>query len=532
MRDFEHIPVVIIGAGPAGLTAALFLARQGINVRVIERHPGTSIHPRARGLNVRTMEIYRSADLEATIEQAGKALAKSKYMLFVETLAGQEIRRVPDDDLLMTGEALAAYTPCTWVQCAQDNLEPLVLETARQAGAEIRFGLEATGLSQEQDRVLVDVHDVETGAIHTLQAQYVIVADGAGGNIHTSLRIPTAELAVQGHYVNMYFQADLSHLVQGREFALCFVETSAAPGIILAVNNTDRWLFNAEYDPETTSPQAYTHERCLEVIREAVGIPDLAVEILSVLPWDATARYAQQMHVGRVFLMGDAAHTMPPAGGFGLNTGVADAHNLAWKLGLVLQGKAAPTLLTTYEEERFPIARELVEQAARELTAERPDAPPDTGPEGFLVPVLGFSYASTAVLTEPGSTEHGLDLSGRPGTRLPHVWLERDNKRISALDLVDDHFVLLVGSEGDGWKAAVQACTEQLHIPLTLYRIGGETVHDPSGTWCEQNGVGKTGAVLVRPDGIVAWRTKQLAPNPATVLINVLTHVLGTANGR
>ena len=522
MQTIEYVPVVIIGAGPAGLTAALCLARQGIQVRVLERHPGTSLHPRARGLNVRTMEIYRNVGLESAIRQAAAALAGSKNMLFVETLAGNEIRRIPDDDLVTTGDALAAYTPCTWVQCAQDELEPLLLETARRLGADVRFGMGCVSLTQDDHHVLIECRDVTTGNVHSVQAQYLIAADGVKGESRETIGIPLIERAVQGYYVNIYFRADLRNLIQGREFALCFVETPSAPGIILAINNADRWLFNAEYDPTTTSPDTFTLDRCIEVVRAAVGIPNLSVEVLSVLPWAATARYVIRMQAGRVFLMGDSAHTMPPAGGFGLNTGVADAHNLAWKLAFVLQGQATSTLLESYDEERLPVAKQVVEHAVAELTAERPDMPAGEG----LKPVLGFSYSSTAVLSNGTPLGGRLDLTGRPGTRVPHVWLERQGERISTLDLVDTSIVLLVGPKGDAWKSVIQKVSTQFHIPIPLYQIGGEEIRDLSNTWCTANGVGQTGAMLVRPDGIVLWRIEQMPEDAPEVLTQVFTYVL------
>lgn len=330
--------------------------------------------------------------------------------------------------------------------------------------------------------------------------------------------------AVQGHYVNIYFRADLRHLVQGREFALCFVESPATPGMFLAVNNTDRWLFNAEYDPTTMTVDHFTPDRCLALVRAAVGIAALPVEILSILPWDATAQYAQRMQQGRGFLLGDAAHTMPPAGGLGLNTGVADAHNLAWKLALVLQGKAAPSLLATFEAERLPVTQQAVDHAAAELAAERPDTPPEDGLAAVLLPILGATYASTAVCADGTHQGDTLDLAGRPGTRLPHVWLERAGQQISTLDLVGDRFVLLVGPESNKWQPALQESSL-----VDSYQIGGTgEISDPDGQWCAANGLTTSGAILVRPDGIVAWRAEQEVAATPDVLAAVLDQICGS----
>ncbi len=356
-------PVLIAGGGPAGLAAALLLARHGVPPLLVERHAGTSIHPRARGLNVRTMEILRTVGLEGDVRDAGAALATSRYMLFVDTLAGEEIRRVPDADLLPVGEALARVTPCDWGRCAQDELEPVLATAARAHGADLRFGTDLVSFSQDADGVSATLADRATGAHRAVRAQYLVAADGAHSLVRESLGVPMAGLGPVsrgqlGHFVNVYFRANLSDLVRGREFILCFVERPGAESLLLAVNNADRWLFNVEYDPDRgETPDAFTPARCVALIKAAIGLPDLDVEILSVLPWEGAALIADRFQAGRAFLVGDAAHVMPPAGGFGLNTGVQDAHNLAWKLALVLKGTADPALLDTYEAERRPVAR-------------------------------------------------------------------------------------------------------------------------------------------------------------------------------
>jgi len=546
----ENVPVLIIGGGPAGLSASLFLARQGVPSLLIESHPTTSTHPRARGLNLRTMELYRVAGLEKAVKAAGAALAKSRYMLFVESLAGTEIRRVPDDDLVATPEAIARLSPSDFCQCAQDELEPLLLKATRQLGAEVRFNTKLLSFIQDAEGVTAELVEHSTGQQYRVRADYMIAADGANSLVRGQLGLGAdwdsqAQNVVPdrggplGNYINIYFRADLTELVRDRWFGICFVENPEVEGLFLAVNNSDRWLLNVAYSPaEGATPADFTPQRCLELIRAAIGLPEIEVEILSVLPWEAAARIARQMKVGRVFLAGDAAHVMPPSGGFGMNTGIQDGHNLAWKLALVIKGAADPALLETYETERLAAARLVVKQAVEELQAPMPDSRPEDfnndNDEGDWQPgepgeglldsldvILGYQYLSQAVIQSDDNTPASapsLALTGQAGTRAPHLWLERDGVAISTLDLFDQHFVLLTGAAGEVWTEAARKVAATLKIELDIYSIGPKAdLRDPSDSWAATYKVAEAGAVLVRPDGVIAWRNPD-SETPATAL--------------
>lgn len=497
--------VVIVGAGPAGLTSALLLARYGVAVTLVERHPNTSVHPKARGLNVRTMEILRSLGLERQVQAAGQTLAKNKYMLFVETLAGREVRRIADDDLMMQGDALGVYTPCTWTQCAQDSLEALLAREAEAAGAKLKFHTELLSFDQDDSGVRCRMRDCDTGDEQNLHADYMLACDGANSRIRQALGIELEGRAAIERFTNIYFRADLKPYANGRWFGICFVENPEVQGLFLPVDNDTRWLFNVQSHAKPASSEKLTVEECQQLVRAAIGDSQLSVEIINALPWAASALVVSRLRERRVFLMGDAGHILPPAGGFGLNMAVQDAHNLAWKLAHVLQKKADPALLETYEQERLPLAKAIARYAEQEMEAPNPwehgepsadqhlssehaegaeaGNPWDASLEQQLQAVIGFQYRSSAV--SDGPALDGLNLHGQPGTRFPHAWLGVGH---STLDLLPPAYSVVTSTSYAGNLA---------NAPYPVIEL-------PSEVWTNLFSHAGSQALLVRPDGIIA----------------------------
>jgi putative polyketide hydroxylase len=533
----ETVPVLIVGGGPVGLTASLFLSQYGIASMLIERHAGTSIHPRARGFNFRSMELFRELRLEEQIRAAGSGLARSRGFLIVETLAGTELRRFAMDDAFDRSQPLENISPTNWSMCAQDQLEPVLCEAAKQRGGDLRFNAELVSFEQDDAGVTATVLNRVNGLPYTVRANYLIAADGPDSSIRNTLGISRSDRGSLGHNINIYFAADLSDLVRGREFVLCQVQNPAVQGLFVSVNNKDLWQFHVSYNPDKgEKPENFPPERCLDLIRKAIGLPEIPVEIKSILPWEAAMRVADCFQHRRVFLAGDAAHQMPPTGAFGANTGIHDAHNLAWKLAMVLKDQAAPALLDTYDAERRPVARFTTEQAGLRMHfgALRPAFAPteedrNAGLADNNVIMIGYQYTSQAVIAEdatPPPLDH-LELDGRPGRRMPHVWLADHGKRLSTLDLLGSGFVLLAGKEGKMWREAARNLAISRGIGLDAYCVGSSnSLIDLDGRWCETYGVTSSGAVLIRPDGFVAWRAKEAKEHPASTLENVLDQLL------
>ena len=533
------IPVLIVGGGPVGLTASYLLSRLGIHSLLVERHPGTAIHPKARGINPRTMEIFHQQGLEADVRQAGLPPDKVGFIVWAKTLAGEEIeRRVPWGQSAKRAEV----TPVRACLCAQDYLEPVLRHAAeRQPLGTLRFNTEMTAFEQTASDVTATLVDTASGLTEKVTAQYVIAADGTQSRVREALGI-----AMQGQKdiydsVNVLLNADLRPWTQHRPAALYFIENEGLRATFLSINASDRWGFLVNsLRAQGYRPEDFTPERSIELVRKAVGVPDLPVTVLGVAPWVASAHVAERYRDGRIFLAGDAAHEMPPTGGFGMNTGIQDVQNLCWKLASVLQGNAADSLLQTYNDERQPLGKAITEQSLAnavsmgrtEKTMQTRGARPEFLNEQGMI--FGASYRSGAVIpdgTSPPAVDNPVTdyaPSAWPGVRAPHVWLRNrgengEEERTSSIDLVGNGFVLFTGREGARWVDAARACNVQ---PIA---VGTGDFATADAGWRDIYGIEEAGAVLVRPDGHVGWRSATLTRDPGRDLAEAMTAIHGKA---
>jgi putative polyketide hydroxylase len=474
--------ILVIGAGPAGLATAITAVRNGASVLLVERHPGTSIFPRATGVTTRTMEIFRSWGVDDRI-RAGE-LPVRPVMSVSPTL-----REAPQEGLSLgyptDPRAVLARSPTLPGCCPQDHIEPVLLDHLRELGGDSRFGVELIELTDFEAGVRATLLDRASGSRERVEARFVVGADGPRGDVRGHLGIGLTRLGEIGEYVNVIFQADLDPVVADRRHGLYAITHPEAGGVLVPAGS-GRWSYGRQWFPERgESPADLTPRRCVELIRMAVGDLQLAVHVNARLPFTMAAELADTFRAGNGFLVGDAAHRMTPVGGVGMNTAIAAGHNLGWKLAWVARGWAGPALLDSYEAERRPIGEY---RARRSLQR---GGPPEPNPLGAD---LDVRYASTVVQTVPDATETGV--------RAPHAWVEVGGRRRSTLDLFDGRLTLLTGRGGEAWRAAADRLARG--CPLVTLTLGRE-LHDGHGSM-RAYGLDPEGAVLVRPDGYVAWR--------------------------
>ena len=508
--------VLIVGGSLNGLSAAVLLAHRGVPCIVVERHPGTSIQYKFRGISPRSMEIYRSVGIEAEIRARDLIDDTSAYVARMKNLADSEIswQGVPWSDT-------RDLSPTTAATCDQDQLEPILRAHAERRGADVRFNTELIDFTQDADGVSARVRDRATGVERTVRAQYLIAADGAQSPVREALGIRRHGPGVLQHWMNVIFEADLPTTVEGRALRSVFVSDINGT---LVPRGDGRWLMAVQYVPgRGESAEDFTPDVCRDLIRRGAGRADLAVDVVDARPWEAAAAVADRYCGGRVFLVGDSAHVMPPTGGFGGNTGIQDVHNLAWKLDAVARGAAGRELLDTYDTERRPIADGTMAQALARLQAWFKDPSRKLPPSEPIVDdtsvIFGYRYRSGAFVADGDDASDDLfenprTPSGRPGSRAPHLIVKRAGDDISTIDLFAGRWVLCCGPKGHAWPDLLRKSPGAIGLGVVSYGV------EPAGDLQDVNnraaaalGIDEDGAVVIRPDGFVAWRRRDAGGN-------------------
>lgn len=475
-REANSAPVLVVGGGLAGLSAAMFLAWRGVETVLVEKHPGSSLHPRAVGFTTRTLEMFRAVGIDSDIPQVPVGQGRPRRVA-VESLAGKwsaEAEWSPSKPQAAKPDGPPppkfGYSPVTGAAIAQDTLEPIIRDKAIELGADVRMNTELVSFERDDGGVTASLRNRDDGSEYALRADYMIAADGHSSQIREALGIGRAGHGFMRAVRSIMFRAPLEQYL---EFGMSQFELDQ-PGLkgLITTYRDGRWLLMISDDEERDEATLR------KMVISAIGRSDLDIEIITHGRWVLSALVADSFSSGRVFMAGDAAHTLPPArGGYGANTAIEDSFNLAWKLASVVSGVSTPELLDTYDAERRPIA-----WLRHDQIFARPDYASDATDDEKKVAIieddameLGQLYRSKAVLGAGDELPPALrpeQWAGQPGTRAPHLWVSKGDERLSTLDLLQRDWVLL--SEDERWYAAAAQAGERLGFELRCLCIGGD----------------------------------------------------------
>ena len=510
---------MIVGAGPTGLTAAHLCARLGLSAIVVERRDGPQRSPAAHVVNARTFEIWRQAGVDMgpvfaqclSPEEAGE-------VHWVTKLGGDVVGSLPFE---RQGDEMSAVTPTPIRNLSQHRLEPLLLSP----DLDVRYGHTWLSMSEQPGRVSVEVEGPQ--GPYLVDGSYLLACDGAASPVRRSLGIELTGPRTIQSFVMVHLGADFRSLVGDAKGVLYFLVDPVAGGTFVNHGADREWVFMHGWDSEAEPIEAFTEERCRGLVSAALADPAVEFEVLGISNWHMSAQIADTYRSDRTFLVGDAAHRFPPTGGLGLNTGVADVHNLMWKIASVEAGWADPSILDSYEAERRPVAQfncdqslanafKLIEVPIAFGFTDDPDDSARVLGEVLSDParraVVGEAIAGQAIhfdllglqlghvydgplVVDDGTEAVVLDEpardyvpSTRPGGRLPHGWLDDGS---STLDLVDPA------------------------LPTVLVRSGTEPPARPvwatvrtvdAQVWDDTFGLAPDVCLVVRPDQHVAAR--------------------------
>jgi 2,4-dichlorophenol 6-monooxygenase len=576
--------VLIIGSGPAGSTTALALSTYGIKNIVVTKYRWLAETPRAHITNQRALEIFRDMGVE---EDVKRLAVKQEWMgntVFCTALAGEELGRIQTWGTHPRRQAdYTLASPCTICDLPQNLLEPILFGGAAERGTRPRFDFEYLSHVQDETGVTTTVRDRLSGEEQTIRSKYLVGADGGRSKVAEDIGLPFEGKMGVGGSMNIVFEADLSAYVAHRPSVLYWVLQPGSNiggigmGLVRMVRPWNEWLIVWGYDINAEPPKM-TDELATEIAHKLIGDSSIPIKIKSYSIWTVNNMYATALSKGRVFCMGDAVHRHPPSNGLGSNTSVQDAYNLAWKLAAVLRGQAEPSLLDSYDQERAPIAKQIVTRAnqsiaefgpifealgllntedpevMREHMAARKDNNPTAAAQReALRKAIAFKdyefnchgvelnqrYNSVAVVpdAEPDAgfardRELYYQPTTRAGAHLPHVWLLRAGRKISTLDVAGKgRFVVLTGIGGEAWASAAAAAAAKFGIDIAAAVIGPDRDYeDPHGDWAEIREIAEAGCVLVRPDMQIGFRAMRAAldvRDAETTLFAALGQILG-----
>ena len=552
--------VLVVGSGPAGASAALFLASYGTPTLMITKYSRLSDSPRAHITNQRTMETMRDMGIEDVLMREATPWEYMGNTTFCTSLAGEELGRIPSWGTDTARHAdYELQSPCTMLDAPQTITEPILVQAAQERGAQIRFDTEYLSHTQDETGVTSIVRDRLTGAEYSIRSRYLIGADGARSKVAADAGLPFEGPGATGGAMNIVIEADLSRFVAHRPSVLYWMLQPGAEregvglGVLRMIKPWHEWMLMWGYEVAVGPPE-FTDDFIRELAVKLVGTEDFEMKVKSYAPWTVNHQFATTIARGRVFCAGDAVHRHPPTNGLGSNTSIQDSYNLAWKLAHVAAGTAGPALLASYDAERAPIARQIVERANqsivdtgkiltaldltdttdvarldRQLALRKEPGPAGEKVRAALREAIAYKayefdahgvehnqrYASAAVVpdgTPMPEYQRDPELYAQPttwpGAKLPHTWVTRGGRRVSTLDLAGHgRFTLVTGIGGQPWLDAAAELGADLGLAITPALIGpGQPYEDPYGTWAALREIDDGGVLLVRPDLYVAAR--------------------------
>ena len=540
MTRRSRTTVLIVGGGPVGLALGVALDRHGVDHVIVERQTAPTLHPKARGLTARSMENLRVWGLDGAVRAGSlqpdadeEAVALSWVQHYCESITGRVLG--------VTSPEPSMHSPVAKCSVAQDVVEKVLCDAiAENKHSDLRRGCDVTDFAEVEGGIVATLVDLEDGSCCEVLADYLVACDGATSFVRQQAGFAMEGPGVLENMASYYYRADVSHLPYARRtssFLVFPTDPAVAGGTILASDHDAvRWLYLQRL-ADVEQP-LLEEDELVELTRKHWGIPDLEIEFVSSMRWRMRAEMPTELRRGRILLAGDAAHCIPPTGGLGLNTGLQDVQNVAWKLALVTSGISPDTLLDTYEIERRPVALAVMNWSVENYERLRSRLPEalsrrEEDPEGWreaLLEVERHTHSEALAMgylySGPGIVDDGLRPlavdrrrywpTDRAGGRFPHMWVDA-HKQVSTIDWFDTEFVLVCGPRADGWRAAGAEAAARSAVRLVVrvlpWMAAPLTMADD-------------GAVLVRPDGHVAWHPGDVE-DKATDLRRALDQVAG-----